>query len=119
KRVQMLGREFSINAIRASRYSDDAGVRQRGSKLQKRAFANAVTSASAAAEPSNVALQVIGGAKPNVLNPIFDANENQTWLGAPLDVCVNNAGEVDTSKGGLLAAFNSWKSAVLAANLGW
>lgn len=119
KRAQMLGREFAIVAIRASRYSTDAGVRARGSFLLKQRFVNAVSSASAAAEPSNVALQVRGAAEPSILQPEFDANTNQTFLGAPLDICVDNAGVVDPGKGGLGAAFASWRAAMLSTTIGW
>jgi hypothetical protein len=119
KRVQMLGREYAIVGIRASRYATDAGVRTRGAFLQKQRFANSVTTASAAAEPAEVALLVRGSAQPSLINPEFDANVNQTFLGAPLDVCVDNGGVVDPGKGGLGAAFASWRAAMLAGSLGW
>lgn len=119
KRAQMLGREFAITGIRISRYATDAGVRARGVVLFKQRFVNSVTSASAAAEPAVVALQVRGYAEPSILNPQFDANTNQTFLGAPLDVCVDNGGVVDQGKGNLGAAFAAWRSAMLGTTVGW
>jgi len=119
KRAQMLGREFTIVGIRASRYATDAGARTRGSFLSKVQIKNAVQTASAAAEPANVALIVRGAAEPSQLLPQFDANTNQSFLGAPLDVSVDNAGVVDPGKGGLGAAFASWRSAMLATTVGW
>jgi hypothetical protein len=119
KRVQMLGREFEINAIRVSRYALDANTRARGSFVLKQSFRNSVTTVSAAAEPADVALIVRGSAEPSQVNPQFDANQNQTFLGAPLDICVDNAGVVDTGRGGLAAAFASWRSAMLSTSMGW
>lgn len=119
KRVQMLGREFEINAIRISRYSTDDGVRQRGVNLVKQIFKNSSQSASAAAEPAVVALLVRGTASPNLAFPQFNANQNQTFLGAPLDVCVDNGGVVDPSKGGLGAAFATWRDQMVQSNMGW
>jgi hypothetical protein len=105
--------------IRISRYATDAGVRTRGTYLHKQIYANAVQTASAAAEPAQVALMVRGAAEPSILNPQFDANTNQTFLGAPLDICVDNAGVVDPGKGGLGAAFASWRSVMLGTTIGW
>lgn len=119
KRAQMLGREFRIKAIRASRYSTDAGERRRGVKLLKTNIKNTVTSQGASAEPAAVALIVRGGAEPSILNPQFDANQNQNFLGAPLDVCVDDAGIVYENKGGLGAAFAAWRSAMLSTTIGW
>lgn len=119
KRAQMLGREFYINAIRIARYSTDGGTRQRGVYLVKQTFRNSTQSNAAAAEPAVVAYLVRGSAEPSILQPQFDANQNQTFLGGPLDICVDNAGNVDTGKGGLLAAFNAWRSAMLGTTVGW
>lgn len=119
KRAQMLGREFAIIGIRISRYATDAGVRTRGAYLVKQRFVNSVTTQSAAAEPAVVALLVRGSAEPSVINPQFDANQNQTFLGAPLDVCVDNAGVVDQGKGNLGAAFAAWRAAMLGTTMGW
>lgn len=119
KRAQMLGREFEIVAIRASRYANDAGTRLRGSFIQKRRFANSVQTNSAAAEPAAVALIVRGSAEPSILNPQFDANTNQSFLGGPLDICVDNAGVVDQGKGGLGAAFAAWRAVMVSTQLGW
>lgn len=119
KRAQMLGREFSIVGIRISRYATDAGVRARGTFLAKVNIKNSVTTASAAAEPAAVALVTRGSAEPSIAFPQFDANQNQTFLGAPLDICVDNAGVVDRGKGGLDAAFLAWRSVMLSTTMGW
>jgi hypothetical protein len=119
KRAQMLGREFAIVAIRAARYATDGGVRSKGSFILKQRFVNNISSAAAAAEPGDVALVVRGSAEPSILNPQFDANSNQTWLGGPCDDAVNNAGVVDPGKAGLGSAFASWRSAMLGTTVGW
>ncbi len=119
KRVQMLGREFSLVGLRISRYADDAGVRARGAFLDKQVYTNAVTTASAAAEPAKVALIVRGYALASISNPAFDANSNLTYLGAPLDVCVDNAGVVYPGKGLLGASFAQWKSLMRSTHHGW
>lgn len=119
KRVLMLGREFSINAIRASRYATDAGVRMRGSFILKQLFTNPDGTKQAAAEPADVALIVRGSAEPAILTPQFDANQNQTFLGGPLDICIDNAGVVNRGAGGLDSAFNSWRSLMLGTTIGW
>lgn len=119
KRAQMLGREFAIIAIRASRYATDAGARAKGSFVLKQRFVNSIQTNTAAAEPAAVAYIVRGSAEPSILNPQFDANQNQSFLGGPLDVCVDNAGIVDQGKGGLGAAFASWRSVVLGTTIGW
>lgn len=119
KRAQFLGREFVLNAIRASRYATDAGVRTRGSFILKQEFKSSVQTNSAAAEPADVAYICRGAAEPSVLLPQFDANTNQTFLGGPWDSCVDNAGVVNTGAGGLLAAFLSWRSVMLGTTIGW
>lgn len=119
KRAQFLGREFKIVAIRIARYANDAGVRQRGVFLHKEQFQTSVTGATGAAEPASVALLVRGAAEPSQINPQFNANTNQTFLGAPFDVSVDNGGVVDPGKGGLQAAFNSWRDVMLTATMGW
>lgn len=120
KRVQMLGNEFRIFGIRISRYSNDAGVRQRGVFPIKKTFRVNSTAQATQAEPSSVAYLVRGIAEPSLVNPQFDANTNTNFLGAPFDVCVNNAGVVDQSKGGLGAAFAAWRTVMLGpATIGW
>ena len=119
KRVQMLGREFSIVGLRISRYANDAGARVKGSYIDKQIYTNAVNTASAAAEPAKVALVIRGSALASISSPQFDANQNQTFLGAPLDVCVDNAGVVYPGKGGLGAAFAQWKSVMIGTSHGW
>jgi len=119
KRVQMLGNEFSIVAIRVSKYATDAGVRVRGVTPLKRTFSNSNTGATGRAEPANVALLVRGYAEPSQLAPQFDDNSKQIWLGAPLDISVDAAGHVFEDKGGLGAAFASWRAAMLATTMGW
>lgn len=119
KRAQMLGREFAIVGIRASRYATDAGQRARGSFLLKTQIRNSVTAQIAAAEPADVALIVRGSPEVTQTPTIFDANTNQTFLGAPLDVSVDNAGAVDRGKGGLDSAFLSWRAVMLNTTIGW
>lgn len=119
KRAQFLGREFVINAIRASRYATDAGQRVRGSFILKQNFQSSIQTNSAAAEPTDVAYICRGSAEPSVLLPQFDANTNQTFLGGPWDSCVDNAGVVNTGAGGLLAAFQGWRSVMLGTTIGW
>lgn len=119
KRAQMLGREFAIVAIRISRYATDAGVRSRGVKLVKKTFRHSTQTASAGAEPAEVALLVRGSAEPSILNPQFNTNQNTTFLGAPLDVSVDDGGQVFEGKGGLGAAFGAWRTAMLTATMGW
>lgn len=122
KRAQFLGREFSITGVRVSRYATDAGVRTRGMQPLVRTFANAIQTASAAAEPKEVALLVTGYAVADPLLPQFGANTNRLFLGAPLDVSVDNAGVVYEGKGGLGAAYGQWRTAVLSqpnVNFGW
>lgn len=120
KRVQMLGREFRINAIRISRYSNDgATARARGVYLIKQNFANSGTTLNYSAEPAQVALLVRGSADQVATPADFRANQNQTFLGGPLDKCVDNAGVVYPGEMGLGAAFASWSGAVIAAKMGW
>lgn len=119
KRAQMLGREFTIVGIRASRYATEAGERRRGSFLKKTNIKNSGGTQAFAAEPAEVAFIVRGSAEPSILNPAFDANTNQSFLGGPLDVCVDNAGVVDRGKGGLDAAFQSWRSTMVSIQIGW
>lgn len=120
KRAQMLGAEFSIVAIRIARYSTDGGVRQKGVKLVKKTFVNSnAASPGWGAEPANVALMVRGDSLANVLLPQFDANENQSFLGGPIDDCVDNGGNVFPGRRGLGAAFASWATAMTVGGMGW
>lgn len=119
KRVPMLGREFTLVGIRISRYANDAGVKQRGVYPIKQDFSNPVQTQSAASEPGDVALLTVGTAVQSQVFPQFNSNTNRSFLGAPLDVSVTNGGVVLQGNGGLGAAFGTWRSAVLAANMGW
>lgn len=120
KRVTFLGREFAINAIRISKYSnDDATERQRGVFPVKQEFKNPVQTVSQAAEPAVVALIGFGRTNVNIAPPGFAANTNRTFLGAPPDDAVNNGGVVDPAKANLGVNFNQWAAAVVAANYGW
>lgn len=120
KRAQMLGREFRINTIRISRYSDDgATTRMKGVYLIKQNFASSNQTVNYSAEPANVALLVRGSADQTAAPVPFRANQNQTWLGAPFDKCVDNAGTVYPGECGLGAAFASWVGAVRSARMGW
>lgn len=120
KRVTFLGREFAINSIRISRYSDDgATARNRGVYLIKQRLTNPIQTLAQAAEPSSVALIGAGSTSAAIAPAGFAANVNRTFLGAPADDAVNNAGVVDPGKAGLGAAFAQWVSALLAGNFGW
>lgn len=119
KRAQMLGIEFRIKAIRISRYATEAGVRAKGVQMFKGNWKNTSTAQNLGAEPAAVALIAIGYAEPSAVNPKFDANSNRTFLGAPVDVSVDDGGRVFEGRGGLGAAFASWRSAMVAQQLGW
>jgi hypothetical protein len=121
KRVTFLGREFEINAVRISRYSNDGGtVRQRGTSIVKEVFSNPVNTIAQAAEPADVALIANGFPAANLGAP--DAklgNKNQLFLGAPPDPPVDNAGVVDLGKSNLGANYGQWRDLVLASSCGW
>lgn len=120
KRAQMLGSEFSIVAIRIARYATEAGARIRGVKLVNETFSNSHKGETGwGAEPAQVALMVRGDSKASVLNPAFDANENQTFLGGPIDDCVDQGGNVFPGRRNLGSAFASWRSAMINASMGW
>lgn len=119
KRALMLGREFGIVGVRIARYCTDAGVRQRGVYLSKKNYANPNQTQAYAAEPSDVALLVKASADQVNAPPQFRANTATSFLGAPCDVAVTNAGDVDPGKAGLGAAFAQWQSAMIAARMGW
>lgn len=120
KRVTFLGREFSINAIRISKYSNDGATeRQRGVFPVKQLFTNPVQTVAQAAEPAVVALIGFGRTTVNLAPPGFGANTNRTFLGAPPDDAVNNGGVVDPAKANLGVNFQQWAAAVVAANYGW
>jgi hypothetical protein len=120
KRVTFLGREFRINSIRISRYSDDgATTRARGVSLVKQEFKNPIQLVAQAAEPASVALLARGVTGGQLAPAAFQANVNQTFLGAPADDAVNNGGDVDPGKAGLGAAFGQWAAAMLANHFGW
>lgn len=120
KRAQMLGGEFAIVAIRIARYSNDAGVRQRGVKLINETFRNSNAGSQGwGAEPAQVALMVRGDSAASQVNPGFDANENQTFLGGPIDDCVDQGGQVYPGRRNLGSAFATWKAAMINSNMGW
>lgn len=119
KRAQFLGNEFSINAIRISRYSEDNGPRIRGVHPVRGEWRTSVTGEPGSAEPAQVALLCRGVSLDSQVNPKFDANTNQTFLGAPFDRSVDTGGTVYPGRGGLQAAFNSWRQAMLTASMGW
>lgn len=120
KRVQLLGREFEIHAIRIARYSDDeATERFKGTFLYKQSFRNSVTTATMAAEPAVVAFLVRGGTNGNYAPAGMAANTNRTYLGAPPDSAVDNAGVVDPSKASVQVNFDQWASILLANDFGW
>lgn len=119
KRVTFLGREFSINVVRVSLYSNDEGTqRARGIAPSDIGWANPVQLAIQAAEPAVVALKVTGFTNA-ALSPTYKSNTNRTYCGAPADAAVDNGGFVDTGKAGLLAAFNQWTAALTFNQFGW
>lgn len=118
----MLGAPFVLNGVRISAYSDGGSPPSRVPRqvfLDKTIYSyqgpNLVNNG---AEPAVVALQASGYAGATA-PAAYQGNENTTYLGAPLDVCVDNAGQVFPANGGLNGAFNAWKQAMLAANMGW
>lgn len=122
KRVTFLGREFAINAIRISRYSDDGATqKQRGVYPIKARYTNPIQTVAQAAEPASVALLARGSTAAQLAPPPFVANVNQTFLGAPPDDAVNNGGDVDLGKAQLGQNFIQWAVALVApANpFGW
>lgn len=120
KRVTFLGREFAINLIRISRYSDDgATTRLKGSFPLKERFTNPIRLAEQAAEPASVALIARGSTAANLAPPPFTANLNQTFLGAPPDDAVNNGGEVDLGKSKLGVNYGQWAAAMIQGGFGW
>lgn len=119
KRAQMLGIEFRLNKIRISRYATDAGARQRGAFPIDCNYGNTSTAQNLGAEPAAVALIVRGYAEPSPGNPQFDANVNQTFLGAPVDTAVDDGGIVYQGRGGLGAAFAAWRAVMISTTTGW
>lgn len=120
KRVTFLGREFSINAIRISRYSDDgATTRARGVWLIKQTISNPIQTVAQAAEPAVVALLANGSTAAGLAPPAFVANVNRTFCGAPPDDAVDNGGAVNLGKANLGNNFNQWAAALLQARYGW
>ncbi len=121
KRANMLGAPFAINTIRIAKFYDEiAGARARGAALVKETFTSSNPGLTGPAEPADVALIAVG--QPNVTDPAkarFNGNRNQTFIGAPPDDSVTQGGNVLLGAAGLGAAFGSWRSAVIAANLGW
>ena len=114
KRVKFLGREFEIHMIRISLYSDDTATnRLKGVFLHKEIYTNPVRTVSMAAEPAVVALIGRGQTSAGIAPEGFAANQNRTFLGAPPDPCVDNAGVVDPSKSDLGVNFDSWKQALM------
>lgn len=118
-RVKMLGREFECHYIRIARYATDAGVRSKGKFGIKKSFKNPNQTAAYAAEPADVAYIVNGFPSIGQVPSAFDGNENQLFLGAPVDQCVDNAGKVSTDKAGLLAAFGDWANLMRTTSAGW
>jgi len=119
KRVMFLGREFTLNVIRVSAYSNDAGTeRVKGVALSEKGWANPIQTVAMAAEPAVVALKVIGTTSATLAPAAFKWNSNRTYCGAPPDPCVDNGGDVDENKSNLGANFGQWRSLMLI-NCGW
>lgn len=120
KRVTFLGREFRINFIRISKYSDDgATVRLKGVSPRRVDLRNPIVTAAQAAEPAVVALNVVGTTGAGLAPAAYVNNINRTYCGAPPDLAVDNGGIVDPGKAGLAANFGQWAAACLQANFGW
>lgn len=119
KRAQLLGIEFAVVAVRISRYANDNGTRAKGALLRKCNYRNMSNLVNIGAEPADVAIIVRGGADQTSPNPQFNANSNQTFLGGPLDVNVDNAGLVIPGAASFLSNFNAWKAVMLNTTMGW
>lgn len=119
KRAQLLGIEFAVVGIRISRYANDAGVRTRGHFFREVNFKNTSSLQNLGAEPADVAILVRGDAEPSIVNPQFNANQNQTFLGGPLDVNVDNGGFVIPANANFVNNFSAWRSAMLNTTMGW
>lgn len=119
KRAMLLGIEYRVNAIRISRYATDAGVRARGSFIKKVSLRTTLALQNIGAEPADVAIIVRGDATPAPQAPQFNANQNQTFLGAPLDVNVDNGGQVIPANANFINNFAAWKSVMLGTTMGW
>lgn len=120
KRVTFLGREFSINCVRVSAYSDDGGtMRKKGVASDFKIRTNPIQTAVMAAEPVQVGLIAIGKTGAQLAPPAYIANTSRTTLGAPPDVAVDNAGQVDWGKASLQANVQQWAAALVNGRFGW
>jgi hypothetical protein len=123
-RVAMLGSPFVLNGTRISIYSDGGvppnRIRIRNVILDKKIYAYnaAVGTVAPPSEPTPVQLQAQGFAA-GTAPANYQGNENWCYLGGPFDDCVTNAGQVLPDKINLQNAFNTWKAAMIAANMGW
>jgi hypothetical protein len=121
-RALMLGRQFSLNGIRVSIYSDGGSPPQRVTRnvtLDKTNYGNGGTVAAWDAEPAVVAYQAIGTA-PNINIPVqFQGNKNTTFLGGPTDDTVTAGGKVLPAVNNLLNNFNIWKQTMIVSQFGW
>lgn len=120
KRASFLGREFAINAVRISTYSDDTGTnRAKGVFLLKQEFRNPVQDDSQSAEPANVAVVARCATNATIAPPGFAANTARTYCGAPPDPAVSDAGIVDPGVSNLGTNFTQWALALLNNGFGW
>lgn len=122
KRANFLGSPFVLNAIRIAKFYDEvANTRARGVRLIKQDFTAQNPTLTGPAEPADVAL-LIRGFPLTAGNPLlarFAGNSNQTFCGSPPDEAVTSGGTVNLGAAGLLAAVNSFTSAMRAASMGW
>lgn len=123
-RAAMLGTPFVMNGTRISYYGEPGPPPTRGAArnvfLDKTIYSSVVPPAvGLPSEPSPVQLQAQGFASPTSAPTGYAGNENWTYLGAPFDVSVTNAGQVIPANGNLGNLFAPWAAAVKTANLGW
>lgn len=120
KRVTFLGREFELNGIRISKYSNDAGTtRDRGTYLVSQVFKNPVQTASQAAEPKDVALISVASTNSQLAPPGLVANQARNFLGAPPDPAVDDGGIVYPAQSNLGTNFAQWAALMVQSGYGW
>lgn len=121
-RAAMLCREFKLNGVRTSIYSDGAtpAVRlPRNTWLDKNNYGSGGNTVAWAGEPNPVSLQAIGIAGTLGVPVKLQGNKNTTYLGGPTDTMVTNNGQVVKAANNLLGLFNAWKQVMIQSNFGW
>lgn len=120
-RANLLGSPFFINSYRIAAYANDNGTKaDRSVRLYKGNWGPIGEYKLNEAEPAVVALQMIGTTFGNQgALAMYNGNKNETFLGAPADDAVNNAGQVFPARAGLGAAFQAYKTQLISTNFGW